>query len=62
MASPHVAGLAALVLERTGPVRPSVVKKLLEDSCERLQLTPDQVGYGLVNAMGALIRNLPTKL
>ncbi|WP_345377655.1 S8 family peptidase [Pseudonocardia yuanmonensis] len=61
MASPHVAGLAALILEQNAGAKPSVVKKLLEDTCERLQLAPDQVGYGLVNAMGALIRTLPVK-
>ncbi|WP_433503820.1 S8 family peptidase [Pseudonocardia halophobica] len=61
MASPHVAGLAALILEQNAGAKPAVVKKLLEDTCERLQLAPDQVGYGLVNAMGALIRTLPVK-
>jgi subtilisin family serine protease len=61
MASPHVAGLAALVLEKNGNARPAVVKKVLEDCCERLGFEPREVGYGLVNAMGTLIRNLPVK-
>ena len=61
MASPHVAGLVALILEQNAGAKPAVVKKLLEDTCERLQLRPDEVGYGLVNAMGALIRTLPVK-
>jgi subtilisin family serine protease len=61
MASPHVAGLAALVLEKNANARPAVVKKVLEDSCERLGFEPREVGYGLVNAMGTLIRSLPVK-
>ncbi len=62
MASPHVAGLAALVLEKNPDAKPAVVKKLLEDCCERLQLAPNEAGYGLVNAMGSMIRSLPAKL
>ena len=61
MASPHVAGVAALVLEAHPDARPVVVKKLLEDTCERLPFAPDATGYGLVNALGALLRGLPTK-
>lgn len=56
MASPHVAGLAALVLEKNRALTPRMVKKLLEDSCERLVLAPNQVGYGIVNAYSALLR------
>jgi serine protease AprX len=58
MATPHVAGVAALVLEQNPGARPALVKKLLEDCCERLPYPPDATGYGLVNAMGALIRTL----
>lgn len=55
MASPHVAGLVALLLERDGSLRPRMVRKLLERSCEDLPLAPNQAGYGLVNAYGALM-------
>lgn len=63
MATPHVAGLVALVLQRVATNTPGIpsltplmVKKLLEESCEPLPLTPNQAGYGLVNAYGALMR------
>lgn len=55
MASPHVAGLAALVLERDSGLKPRTVRKLLERSCEDLPVGPNQAGYGLVNAYGALM-------
>jgi minor extracellular serine protease Vpr len=55
MVSPHVAGLAALLLERDASLRPRTVRKLLERSCEDLPLGPNQAGYGLVNAYGALM-------
>jgi serine protease AprX len=58
MATPHVAGVAALVIEKNPEARPVQVKKLLEDSSERLQYDPNSAGYGLVNAMAALIRTL----
>jgi serine protease AprX len=57
MASPHVAGVAALVFERRPGMRPAVLKKLLEETSEDLQFAPNQIGYGLVNAMGALARS-----
>lgn len=56
MASPHVAGLAALVLEKNRALTPRMVKKLLEDSCERVLFAPNQTGYGIVNAYSALLR------
>jgi serine protease AprX len=55
MASPHVAGLAALVLEKNPNATPHMVKKLLEHSCEDLSFTPNETGYGLVNAVDALL-------
>jgi serine protease AprX len=55
MASPHVAGLVALVLERDGTLKPRTVRKLLERSCEDLPLAPNQAGYGLVNAYATLL-------
>ena len=41
MASPHVAGLAALVLEQNPGARPMLVKKLLETSCADLPYDPN---------------------
>ncbi|NAZ85035.1 S8 family peptidase [Kineococcus indalonis] len=61
MASPHVAGLAALFLERHPDASPAVVKKALEDACEDLPLLPNEAGYGMANAFGALIRAVVTK-
>jgi len=55
MATPHVAGVAALVLERNAGLRPRMVKKLLEDTSEPLAFAPNQVGYGLVNTYAALM-------
>ena len=40
MASPHVAGLVALLLERDGSPRPRTVRKLLERSCEDVPFGP----------------------
>jgi len=56
MASPHVAGLAALVLQRNPRLTPRMVKKLLEDSCEPILFAPNQTGYGVINAYSALLR------
>jgi serine protease AprX len=58
MASPHVAGLAALVLEQNPGARPLLVKKLLESSCEDLPYDPNSAGHGLINGVGALLRPL----
>lgn len=55
MASPHVAGLAALVLEKNPNATPQMVKKLLEHSCEDLSFTPNETGYGLINVVDALL-------
>ncbi len=57
MASPHVAGVAALVLEERPNMKPIMLKKLLEDTCERLQYTPNEAGYGLVNPLAALMQS-----
>jgi serine protease AprX len=56
MASPHVAGVAALVLQRRPGMRPMLLKKLLEESSEDLQYAPLQTGYGLVNPLAALMQ------
>jgi serine protease AprX len=56
MASPHVAGVAALVLQRRPGMRPMLLKKLLEETSEDLQYAPLQTGYGLVNPLAALMQ------
>ncbi|WIM92728.1 S8 family serine peptidase [Actinoplanes oblitus] len=55
MATPHVAAVAALVIEQNPGIRPMVVKKLLEDTAERLSYGPNETGYGLVNAFAAML-------
>jgi subtilisin family serine protease len=55
MATPHVAAVAALLLEQNPGARPALVKKLLEATSERLTYLPNETGYGLVNAMAAMI-------
>jgi subtilisin family serine protease len=62
MASPHVAGLAALMLEAQPALTPMMVKKLLEDTCEPITLAPNQAGYGVVNAYAALLRAAAARL
>jgi serine protease AprX len=56
MATPHVAGLAALLIQKRHHLRPVHVKKLLEESCEPLNYGVDDVGYGLINAYGSTLR------
>jgi subtilisin family serine protease len=56
MASPHVAGLVALVLQKNPRLVPRMVKKLLEDACEPIPFEPNQAGYGVINAYSALLR------
>jgi serine protease AprX len=55
MASPHVAGLAALMLQKDPKATPMRVKKVLEHTCEPLTFAPNEVGYGLVNVYTALM-------
>jgi len=56
MATPHVAGIAALILDREPDLTPTQVKKLLEESCQPLPYAPNQMGYGLVSAYGSVLR------
>jgi serine protease AprX len=56
MATPHVSGVAALVLQANRSLTPMMVKKLLEETSEPLPYTPNQAGYGLVNAYAAVMR------
>lgn len=60
MASPHVAGLVALMLEAQPALRPTMIKKLLEDTCEPITLQPNQAGYGVINGYAALLRAMST--
>src|SRR5262245_19090784 len=60
MATPHVAGLAALLLQRHQSMLPRRVKKALEGRCEPVELAPHQAGYGLVNAYAALLEAAQT--
>jgi subtilisin family serine protease len=57
MASPHVAGVAALVLQRHPNMKPIVLKKLLEETSEDLLLAPREIGYGLVSPLAALMQS-----
>ena len=58
MASPHVAGLAALIIQKNPAAKPMQVKKVIEETCEPVPLNPNQAGYGLINAYGALMRTI----
>jgi serine protease AprX len=58
MATPHVSGVAALVMQKSPTAKPMIVKKLLEETSEPLDYGPNQTGYGLVNAYSALMRTL----
>jgi subtilisin family serine protease len=56
MATPHVAGLAAMVLQKNASLSPTMVKRLISDTCEPLENTPNQVGYGIINAYTSMLR------
>ena len=61
MATPHVSGLAALILQQNPNATPTMVKKLLEDTSEPLDNLPNQVGYGVVNAYSLLMRTVAAR-
>lgn len=54
MASPHVAGAAALLLQNNGELQPADVKSLLMSSSNSIGLDPYAQGYGLINVNNAL--------
>jgi serine protease AprX len=56
MATPHVSAVVALVLQKNPALTPAMVKKLLENTSEPLPFPPNQVGYGLLNAYGSVMR------
>src|SRR6266581_575397 len=55
MATPHVSGVVALILQKNATLTPTMVKKTLEETSEPLDYTPNQVGFGLVNAYAAVM-------
>lgn len=56
MASPSVAGVAALLRQLDPRLTPARIKALLEDACEDLVLEPNRAGHGLVSAYDTLLR------
>ena len=59
MATPHVSGLAALLLSRFGPMSPDAVTALISDTCMDLGIDgyDHDFGAGLVNAYAALTQS-----
>ncbi len=55
MASPHVAGVAALVLARYNSLTPAQVKAHIKATAENIGLSTNQQGAGLVDALNAWI-------
>ena len=56
MATPHVAGVAALILEKQPDLTPTEVKKILEESCQPLLYGPNETGFGLISGYGSVLR------
>ncbi|MBI4668772.1 MAG: S8 family peptidase [Elusimicrobia bacterium] len=54
MASPHVAGVAALILSRNSALSNVQVKSIIEETATNLELPADSQGRGLVNALKAV--------
>lgn len=62
MASPHVAGVVALLRQANSQLTPAQLKKILQDTADPLPNVPqEQVGAGLVNAEKALALALTVK-
>lgn len=57
MATPHVAGIAALMLDANPSLTPAQVKHILQDTATEMPgMEPWQVGAGYVNAFAAVER------
>lgn len=54
MACPHVAGLAALMLDRNGGLSPAQVKAVVMSTAVNIGATADEMGAGRVDAMAAV--------
>ncbi|MBI2069821.1 MAG: S8 family peptidase [Elusimicrobia bacterium] len=55
MASPHVAGVAALILSRNNTLSNVQVQQIMERTAMTLGLAPEAQGRGLVNARAAVV-------
>jgi serine protease AprX len=58
MAAPHVAGVAAMMLDLNPALTPLQVKSILQQSASALPYQPFEVGNGLVDARAAVSRSL----
>jgi len=54
MACPHIAGVAALMLEKNGALTPQDVKDIIMRTAVNVGHTPDEMGAGRVNALDAV--------
>lgn len=54
MATPHVAGLCALLLKANPALKPADVKRILRDTAINLSLDPNSQGKGRVDALAAV--------
>ena len=54
MATPHVAGLCALILKANPRLTPAEVKRILRDTAINLNLDPNSQGQGRVDALAAV--------
>ena len=56
MATPHVAGLCALILKANPRLSPAEVKRALRETAINLNLDPNSQGQGLVDSLAAVTR------
>jgi subtilisin family serine protease len=59
MATPHVAGAAALILQLAPHYSPALIKQTLINSAQNLNLTPEQQGYGFIRVDAAVSNYIP---